>query len=235
MNGFQRKEAQPVVDNRMDFIGELKALGADAPPGTFEGYASMFGVVDQGGDQVEKGAFSESLEQNKNLGRLIPMLWQHDRAEPIGVWEDIREDAKGLKVRGRLLVDDDPLARRAYAHINAGSIGGLSIGYRVVDAAPHPKRQNVFMLRKLDLREISVVTLPMLLQARVTDVKDQTRFGRMPTVRDFEAFLRDAGGFSNSKAKHIANLAAPALHRDGAGDGANVDELMLALARRLGV
>lgn len=224
---------------RLDFEAcDLKAIGDDAPAGTFEGYASIFGVVDQGGDVVEKGAFAESLDQASRQGRTLPMLWQHDRAEPIGVWENVTEDSKGLKVRGRLLVDDDPLAKRAWAHLKAGSIGGLSIGYRVLDAAPHPKKKNAISLLKVDLREISLVTMPMLIQARVTGVKEMLAAGQMPTVRDFEAFLRDEAGFTNSKAKHIAGLAAPALLRDSEDERDQGDvgtQVLVAMAKRMGL
>ena len=66
---------------------------------TIEGYASLFGKSDQGGDTVEKGAYAASLTKRAS----IKMLWQHDSSEPIGVWDEVREDAKGLWVKGRIL------------------------------------------------------------------------------------------------------------------------------------
>ncbi len=193
-----------------DYMLDTKAVGED---GEFEGYASTFGNVDLGGDIVEPGAFVESVEQAKKDGRTIPMLWQHDQSEPIGVWQDITEDKKGLKVRGRLLIESDPLALRAHAHLKAKSIGGMSIGYRIPAGgiAEDEKRPGVSRLKKIDLREISLVTMPMNIRARVTSVKAILEGGGMPSVREFEEFLRDAGGFSKSLAAAIAGKAAPHL------------------------
>ena len=70
-----------------------------------EGYASVFGTEDRGGDIVEKGAYAASLKALGAGKRRVRMLWQHDPAEPIGVWDEVREDGKGLFVKGRLLPD----------------------------------------------------------------------------------------------------------------------------------
>jgi HK97 family phage prohead protease len=193
-----------------DFSLETKSVGEE---GEFEGYASTFGNVDSGGDVVEPGAFIESIVQARKDGRTIPMLWQHDQREPIGVWSDLAEDAKGLFVRGRLLVDVDPLAKRAHGLLKAKALGGMSIGYRFLPghAEQDDKRPGVTKLKKLDLREVSLVTMPMNIQARVTSVKAMLEAGKMPTVREFEEFLRDAGGFSKSLAAAIAAKATPHL------------------------
>jgi HK97 family phage prohead protease len=192
-----------------DFTFETKSLSA---AGEFEGYASTFGNVDSGGDIVEPGAFIESVVKAKSDGRTIPMLWQHDQREPIGAWKDIAEDVKGLYVKGQLLIEDDPLAKRAYAHLKNKSIGGMSIGYSIPagGAAPDDKRRGVTRLSKIDLREISLVTMPMNIQARVTGVKAILDGGNLPTVREFEEHLRDAG-FSKSLAAAIAGKATPHL------------------------
>lgn len=191
-----------------DFALETKALDE---AGQFEGYASTFGNVDQGGDVVEPGAFMESVVKAKKDGRTIPMLWQHDQREPIGVWEDIAEDAKGLYVKGRLLVEDDPLAKRAHGLLKAKALGGMSIGYRVPEGGALPdEKRRVVRLKKIDLREISLVTMPMNIEARVTGVKAILGAGRLPTVREFEEHLRDAG-FSKSLAAAIAAKATPHL------------------------
>lgn len=129
-----------------------------------EGYASLFGIADQGGDVVMAGAYARSLMRLAAEGRAVKMLWQHDPAEPIGVWEDIREDAKGLKVRGRILTEVDR-GREAVALIAAGAIDGLSIGYRTVTAEKDAKGQR--LLREVELWEVSLVTFPMLPEARV--------------------------------------------------------------------
>ena len=97
--------------------------------GEFEGYASVFDVVDQGMDVVARGAFRKSLES----GRKVKMLWQHDSAKIIGVWDEMREDERGLYVKGRLL-KDVMLGREAMALMRAGAIDSMSIGYRTIEA-----------------------------------------------------------------------------------------------------
>jgi hypothetical protein len=187
---------------------EVKAVGDD---GTIEGYGSIFKNVDSYGEVVEPGAFTASLVDARQKGRSVKMLWQHDPSQPIGVWDAMSEDSKGLQVRGRLLKDDVPQAGAAYALLKAGALDGLSIGYRVVEAAPHPDKSGVLSLKKLNLKEVSVVTFAANDRARVTDVKHLVAAGLLPTVREFEEFLRDAGGFSKSLAAAVAAKATPHL------------------------
>jgi len=129
-----------------------------------EGYASLFGVPDQGGDVVAKGAYAKSLTRLAARGGTVKMLWQHDPAQPIGIWEEIFEDARGLYVKGRLL-PEVARAREAMALIEAGAIDGLSIGYRTLAAEKDAKGQR--LLAELELWEVSLVTFPMLREARV--------------------------------------------------------------------
>lgn len=127
---------------------------------TISGYASLFGKPDQGGDIVEKGAYAASLAK----GRGVKMLWQHDPAQPIGVWDEVREDATGLWVKGRLLTDIAK-GREAASLIAARAIDGLSIGYRTVKSRKDDKGRR--LLSELELWEVSLVTFPMLRDARV--------------------------------------------------------------------
>ena len=129
------------------------------------GYASLFGKRDQGGDTVQKGAYAASLKAMKAAGRQVKMLWQHDPAQPIGVWDEVREDAAGLYVKGRILTEVEK-GREAAALLTAGAIDGLSIGYRTVKAERDGKGQR--LLSELELWEVSLVTFPMLPEARVS-------------------------------------------------------------------
>jgi hypothetical protein len=128
------------------------------------GYASLFGVGDQGGDVVEAGAYRASLAALAARGGRVKMLWQHDPAQPIGVWDEVREDARGLFVRGRILTDV-ARGREAVALIGAGAIDGLSIGYRTRRAVKGTGGGR--SLQELDLWEVSLVTFPMLGEARL--------------------------------------------------------------------
>lgn len=129
-----------------------------------EGYASRFGACDQGGDVVAKGAYGASLKRLGAEGRMVKMLWQHDPAQPIGIWDEVREDGQGLYVKGRLL-DCVEKGREAAALIAAGALDGLSIGYRTLKATKNDKGQR--LLTELELWEVSLVTFPMLPSARV--------------------------------------------------------------------
>jgi len=137
--------------------------------GEISGYASVFGHRDQGGDVVKKGAYGASLAALKSKARAVKMLWQHDPAQPIGIWDEVREDAKGLFVRGRFLTDVQKGAE-ALALVQAGAIDGLSIGYRTVRAEKDAKGHR--LLHELELWEVSLVTFPMLPEARVGGVAD---------------------------------------------------------------
>ena len=128
------------------------------------GYASLFGATDQSGDVVEKGAYAASLARLAARNGRVKMLWQHDPAQPIGVWDEVREDGRGLWVKGRILTDVAQ-GREAAALIGAGAIDGLSIGYRTVKARKDDAGRR--SLLELELWEVSLVTFPMRPEARV--------------------------------------------------------------------
>ena len=127
------------------------------------GYASLFGHTDQGGDCVAPGSYQASLDRVAAAGRSVKMLWQHDPTQPIGVWDQIFEDKKGLFVSGRIL-EDVRAGAEALALLRAGAIDGLSIGYRTVRSERTASGRK---LMEVDLWEVSVVTFPMLPEARV--------------------------------------------------------------------
>ncbi|MBZ8135512.1 HK97 family phage prohead protease [Afifella sp. IM 167] len=137
------------------------------PDGSFCGYASLFGRRDMGGDIVMPGAFRKSLAERGAAG--IRMLFQHDPAEPIGVWSEVREDASGLFVAGRLTLGVER-AREMHALMREGGLDGLSIGYRT-RRGRKDARTGTRRLFEVDLWEISVVTFPMLSEARIAAVK----------------------------------------------------------------
>lgn len=199
---------------------DAKAVSAT---GVIEGYASIFGNVDSYGEIVEPGAFSESLVKSQRTGRKIKMLYQHDPHQPIGVWDDLAEDGKGLWVKGRLLVEESPKAREVHGLLKAGALDGLSIGYRTLDAKPKEGKPGVVSLLKLDLLENSIVTFAANDRARVEVVKSILDGGNLPTVREFEGALRELG-LSKAKAAAIATLATP--HLRGEPEAKANDELL---------
>jgi HK97 family phage prohead protease len=138
------------------------------PDGTVEGYASLFGEIDAARDMVMPGAFARTLKARGP--RRIPMLFQHDPAEPVGVWLELTEDWRGLRARGRL-IPDVARARELIALVRSGAVDGLSIGFRTVKGRVDPASR-IRKIHELDLWEISIVTFPLLAGARVRAVKE---------------------------------------------------------------
>ena len=132
------------------------------------GYASLFGVPDLAGDIVERGAFADTLMALPASD--IRMLFQHDPDRPLGRWTGAQEDTQGLWMQGVI----DPShrdARSILRLIQSGSADGLSIGFRALDAVPRPSGGRI--LKTIDLREVSIVTFPMLPRARLRLRADQ--------------------------------------------------------------
>jgi hypothetical protein len=167
--------------------------------GEFEGYGSIFGNKDSYADIIMPGAFQKSLSAWAEKGRLPAMLWQHRMDEPIGIYTEIKEDEVGLYVKGRLLIDDDPLARRAHGHMKAGSLTGMSIGYMLGDWE-YSRDKEAWMVKEVDLWEVSLVTFPANEEARISNVKTALERGETPRPSDVERALREAG-FTKSQAQ----------------------------------
>jgi HK97 family phage prohead protease len=184
--------------NHLNLPFEVKSLN-DA--GRFEGYASVFGNVDLGGDIVERGAFKEFVQ---NEAGQVVVLWQHHSNEPIGV-ASVAQDKTGLRFSGDLVLDD-PIAHKAYSHMKAGSVRGMSIGFDILPGGAEILNSGLRKLKSLKLWEISVVTFGMNPLAQVSGVKSLPE-----TIREFEDFLRDVGGYSASQAKAIASGGFKAL------------------------
>jgi uncharacterized protein len=205
-----------------DFTLQVKELSED---GTFEGYGSIFGNVDAYGEKVVPGAFVNSLAKHRREGSNVLMLWQHNPDEPIGVWEDLAEDAKGLWGRGSLILEVQK-AREVYALMKRKAIGGLSIGYREVDVEPDGA---VRLLKELELYEISPVAFPANRRARIEAVKStrmedfarRLRDGDPAPIKEFEDILRDAG-VPKAMAVQIASVGyAKAIRSESEGSKAN--------------
>ena len=176
---------------RLDVGFELKAIGAD---GTVEGYGSVFGVRDNYDDVIAKGAFIQSLKDHKAAGTMPAMLWQHDADKPIGVWTEMVEDEKGLRIKGQLALETVK-GKEAHALLKMGALNGLSIGFMSKEWA-YDRDTEVRTLTAIDLWEVSLVTFPANEKARITNVKSADE---LQAPKDAEKVLRDAG-FSKSDA-----------------------------------
>ncbi|WP_287882749.1 MULTISPECIES: HK97 family phage prohead protease [Paracoccus] len=197
---------------------DIKSLGEK---GQFEGYASTFGgEPDSYGDIIAPGAFSDSLAAHSARGTMPKMFWQHDPREPIGKWLKAAEDGHGLLVTGQLNMGVQR-AREAYELLKAGDIDGLSIGYRIQGYEVDEDRE-VWTLTKLDLREVSIVSIganenatiaAVKSERRVLEAAEKLRAGDRLTEREFEDLLKGAFGLSNSQAERAARV-----HLKGQGE-----------------
>ena len=186
----ERKDAGGGREVR-SFALQIKATGDD---GTVEGYGSVFGVRDNYDDVIAKGAFAATLAAHKSAGTMPAMLWQHDADKPIGVWTEMVEDEKGLRIKGQLAMETVK-GKEAHALLKMGALNGLSIGFMSKEWA-YDRETEVRTLTEIDLWEVSLVTFPANEKARVTNVKSADE---MATPKDAEKALRDAG-FSKSDA-----------------------------------
>lgn len=202
-------------------LAGVKLQTKAAADGSFEGYASVFGVEDRGGDTVVAGAFTKCLEVTP-LNE-IKLLWQHDAHQVIGHFTEVVEDGMGLKVRGQLLLDVQK-GREAHALMKVDAIDSLSIGYKTIRSDRNEDDWTRKLL-EIDLWEISLVTFPQLPSAKVS-AKSAPQ-----TERELEAFLRDAGGYSKKRAQEIVagGFKAGSDLRDAGDDGANISSWLAEL------
>lgn len=202
--GYKPKKPE---SKTLDFDAEIKAYGNQDDDenkdfGEFEGYGSVFGNKDLGNDVVEQGAFTQSLKMKKPQD--VKLLYQHKSDMPIGVFDSIKEDEHGLKVKGRLALKTQAGAE-AYELMKMGALKGLSIGFRVnPEKVSYDRRTNKRIIKEVDLMEVSLVTFPMNPKALIRSVK-----GEDITIREWENGLRDAFNLSRSEAK----VAAGAVHK----------------------
>ena len=176
----------------LDIPFEFKAGGGR----TFKGHGSIFGNVDLGGDIVMPGAFNKSLKANDDLPL---MAWMHDITQIPGAWRKVAEDERGLAVEGELAKTQ--LGEDARTLMKMGAIKGLSIGYTIQDF--DFDRDGNRLLRQVDAKEISIVSMPMNPAAVVSSVKSIMGTG---SLREREAALRDAG-FSRTHAKSLLSTS----------------------------
>lgn len=173
---------------------------AKADAGVFSGLGAVFGNEDFGGDVIVKGAFDDTLTdwQSRNAkGQRMPILWQHDTDEPMGPWVDVKSVDAGLMAEGELLIETDPLAKRAHGLMKSGALTGLSIGYGVPKGGFEYDGE-VRYLKRIKLYEISLVTFPMNDDARI----DAVKAGDL-TERDLERVLTRDARLSRSVARQL--------------------------------
>lgn len=212
-------------------VMQIKSL--DDETGEIVGYGSTFGgEPDSYGDIIAPGAYKDSLASHKASGTMPKMFWQHDTAQPIGRWLEASEDSKGLLLKGRLNMGVQK-GREAHALLKEGDIDGLSIGYRIKEYT-RDEDADTWTLEKLDVFEVSVVSMPANESATVASVKaarkvqeitDKLKAGDRLTEREFEALAKGLG-LSNSEAERAARV-----HLKGQGEPVTADDDSAAFLR----
>jgi len=170
----------------------------------FEGHGSVFNNLDLGGDIVLPGAFSKSLAAHKSAGSMPQMFWMHKPDQVPGLWTEMKEDGQGLFVKGELV--DTPLGNEMQTLLNRKAVRGLSIGYKVNEAIYD--KDGAYLIKEVDLWEVSLVSLAMNPLAQVEAMKSRLsgEGEYVPTEREFEKILRDAGLSRKVAATSVARL-----------------------------
>jgi len=195
--------------------------------GMFEGYASVFNVIDKVNDKIVRGAFKESLDNFIETKTMPPLLWQHNSSEPIGMWTEMYEDEHGLFVKGKLFIDEIKTASEAYKLLQEKVVTGLSIGYRALDFYKDDKT-GARILTKVDLQEVSLVTFPANDYARVKGSENS----KVPSEREVEAILRNSG-LSRRQAKGLVACGYKGLSQSGDDEIRNLTKIILNAAKEL--
>lgn len=192
--------------NELDFALDVKSIEAD---GVIEGLAAGYGNIDHGGDVMLPGS--------AKLGaKSIPMLLYHDQKRPVGVWTEFKETTDGLMAKGRFAMST-VVGKEAHAMTKDGALGGLSIGYRALRHAMVGKARHI---AEAVVHEISLVTIPMNSKSLIVSVKDIIGSGALPTLPQFEDFLREAG-FTKTQATAIAGKGLSHLLRGEPGSASD--------------
>ncbi|NGE12100.1 HK97 family phage prohead protease [Klebsiella pneumoniae] len=191
---------------------EINFIG-DGSKGTFEGYASVFNNTDADGDIILPGAFAGVIA---NQSRKVAMFFNHQtRAIPVGKWDAMHEDDKGLFVRGQL-TPGLSLAEDLKAAMQHGTVEGMSVGFSVGPDDYTVGTSGLIFKNISYLREISVCTFPANELAGVTAMKS---IDSIKSIRDAEGWLRDSVGLSRSEAQaFIARVKSAGRSEFGSDD-----------------
>lgn len=190
---------------------EIKFTG-DGNQGIFEGYASVFNNTDSDGDIILPGAFKSALT---NQTRKVAMFFNHKTWElPVGKWDALTEDDKGLYVRGQLTPGHSG-ATDLKAAMQHKTVEGMSVGFSVnKDDYSIGTSGRIFKNIPV-LREISVCTFPANELAGVAAMKS---VDGIETIRDVENWLRDSVGLTKSQAVGLIARFKSAIRSESGGD-----------------
>lgn len=213
----------PSICKTLAFDQAAIKFASGGAQGVFEGYASVFNVVDGDGDIILPGAFANAL---KTQTRSVAMFFNHRRNEiPVGKWLDLAEDSVGLHVRGEL-TPGNPQSDALKAAMIHGTVGGMSVGFTAAKADVAQIETGYAFKNAAQLSEISICTFPANEQATVSALKSMEA---IESIRDAEHWLRDAAGLSKSEAQALIARIKSAVRSDS--EGGDQSEIAALLER----
>lgn len=177
-----------------------------ADTGRFSGYASVFGVIDNQGEIIHKGAFADTLASYEEAGKRIPVIYQHNLKEPVGYIEKAVEDDVGLWVEGVIMHETSAKAAEAYSFVKEGVISEMSVGfYYMPDATVYDVDKGVTNIYKTDFREVSLVVIGSNSGSRIVAVKSAGEENELAELVKVDAIL--SGIVANQQQQALAKIA----------------------------
>lgn len=177
-----------------------------ADTGRFSGYASVFGVLDDQGEIIHKGAFADTLASYEEAGKRIPVIYLHNLQEPVGYIEKAVEDDVGLWVEGVIMHEASAKAAEAYSFVKEGVISEMSVGfYYMSDATVYDPETDITNIYKADLREVSLVVIGSNSESRIVAVKSAGEEDELAELVKVDAIL--SGIVANQQQQALAKIA----------------------------
>jgi uncharacterized protein len=217
-------------------LNDCELKFAATAEGSFSGYGSVFGNVDLKGDIVMPGAYADVLASGAPVDVYVNHDWMSGQL-PVGRWSDLKEDDRGLRGSADLVMQMHRAAD-AYHAMKAGLVSGLSVAFIPDPKAINRRSDGVREIHRVKaLKEISIVTDPANPAAQVTSLKFAEAtdlleaIEQVGTLREFESFLRDAGGLTKGAAQALTARAKVIFGEREADEDPQVKQLA-ALADR---
>lgn len=174
--------------------------------GYISGYCSVFGQVDTYEDTIEPHAYDAVVAS----GTKPLMFFNHaSYCVPIGVWDKLSVDGRGLFIEGRLNLNNKQ-GKEVFDALKFGSMNGLSVAITMQDEDVEYDDEGIRHIKNVrELYEVSIVNFPADKNARISDIKSDT----IKSIRDVEHSLCEVG-FSQTDAKGVISLVKTALTKE---------------------
>lgn len=182
---------------------------------TFSCYGNVKNFIDHVKDRSVDGCFRKSIENHRKNGTMPKMLWMHNPYElPVGTWQHIEEDSKGLFYEGSFSKSSRGQDIQVLAEEKA--LDQFSIGYSVQQEKWNTQL-NCNDLLEVDIKETSWVNFACNEASRLVEIKSKLEDGSLLTKRELQELLRDYG-LSKRQSERIVNQYEPDTKSDAVAD-----------------